>query len=86
MGPGGTYLGTAHFSDDLPGLVEDGQPLGLRRVGTCQTPAQGPKQQVLGGGGSEGVTEGIGGWGRRTGKDDAKPIFEPILKTGPKFG
>lgn len=42
-----TYLWTAHFGDDLPGLVKDGQPFALRRVCTGQAPAQRAEQQVL---------------------------------------
>lgn len=30
------HLGAAHFGDHLPGFVQDGQPLGLRRVGARQ--------------------------------------------------
>lgn len=41
------YLWTSHFGDDLPGLIEDGQPFCLRRVSTGQTAAQRAKQQVL---------------------------------------
>lgn len=41
------YLRTAHFGDDLPGFIENRQPLGFRRVSTGQTATQRPKQQVL---------------------------------------
>lgn len=41
------YLWTSHFGDDLPGLIEDGQPFRLRRVSTGQAAAQRAKQQVL---------------------------------------
>lgn len=41
------YLRAAHFGDHLPGFVQDGQPLGFRRVGTGETATQRPKQEVL---------------------------------------
>lgn len=41
------HLRAPHFGDHLPGFVQDGQPLGLRRVGTGETAPQRPKQEVL---------------------------------------
>lgn len=41
------HLRAAHFGDHLPGFVQDGQPLWLRRVGTGETAPQRPKQEVL---------------------------------------
>lgn len=41
------YPRTADFGDDLPGFIEDRQPLGFWRVGTRQTATQRSKQQML---------------------------------------
>lgn len=41
------HLRASHFGDHLPGLVQDGQPLRLRRVSTGETVSQRSKQKVL---------------------------------------
>lgn len=41
------YLRTADFGDDLPGFIQDRQPLRFWRVGTGQTATQRSEQQML---------------------------------------